>query len=66
MSTNKIIGLVLLILGAVLVFFGLNAADAPLEEASEALTGRYSDETMYYLIGGAVAAVVGIVLLLKK
>jgi hypothetical protein len=66
MSTNKIIGLVLLILGAVLVFFGLNAADAPLEEASEALTGRYSDETMYYLIGGAVAAVVGIVLLIKK
>ncbi|GAA4813069.1 hypothetical protein GCM10011365_22450 [Marinicella pacifica] len=66
MSTNKIIGLVLLVLGAVLVFFGLNAADAPLEEASEALTGRYSDETMYYLIGGAVAAVVGIVLLLKK
>lgn len=66
MSTNKIIGLVLLVLGAVLVFFGLNAADAPLEEASEALTGRYSNETMYYLIGGAVAAVVGIVLLLKK
>jgi hypothetical protein len=66
MSTNKIIGIVLLVLGAVLVFFGLNAADAPLEEASEALTGRYSDQTMYYLIGGAVSAVVGIVLLLKK
>lgn len=66
MSTNKIIGLVLLVLGAVLVFFGLNATEAPLEEASEALTGSYSDETMYYLIGGAVAAVVGIVLLLKK
>ncbi len=66
MSTNKIIGLVLLVLGAVLVFFGINATEAPLEEASEALTGSYSDETMYYLIGGAVAAVVGIVLLLKK
>lgn len=66
MSTNKIIGLVLLVLGAVLVFFGLNATEAPLEEASEALTGSYSDETMYYLIGGAVAAVLGIVLLLKK
>ena len=66
MSTNKIIGLVLLVLGAVLVFFGLNATESPLEEASEALTGSYSDETMYYLIGGAVAAVLGIVLLLKK
>ncbi|MCX7545056.1 DUF3185 family protein [Marinicella gelatinilytica] len=66
MSTNKIIGLVLLVLGAVLVFFGLNATEAPLEEVSEAVTGRYSDQTMYYLIGGAVSAVVGIVLLLKK
>lgn len=66
MKTNKIIGIVLLVLGAVLIFFGLNAADAPLEEMSEAITGKYSDETMYYLIGGAVSAVVGLVLLLKK
>ncbi|KAA3644427.1 MAG: DUF3185 family protein [Proteobacteria bacterium] len=66
MSTNKIIGLVLLVVGAVLVYFGFNAANAPLEEVSEAVTGRYSNETMYYLIGGAVAVVVGIVMLLKK
>ncbi len=66
MSTNKIIGIVLLVLGGVLVFFGLNATEAPMEELSEAVTGRYSDQTMYYLIGGAVSAVVGLVLLLKK
>ncbi len=66
MSTNKIIGIVLLVLGAVLVYFGLNATEAPMEEISEAVTGRYSDQTMYYLIGGAISAILGLVLLLKK
>ena len=66
MSTNKLIGIILLVLGGVLIFFGLNATEAPMEEISEAITGRYSDKTMYYLIGGAISAVLGLVLLLKK
>ncbi len=66
MSTNKILGIVLLVAGGVLVFFGLNATEAPAEELTEAFTGRYSDQTMWYLIGGGVAAVLGLVLLLKK
>lgn len=66
MSTNKIIGIVLLVLGGVLVFFGLNATESIGEEVLEGVTGRYSDQTMYYLIGGAVSAVLGLVLLLKK
>lgn len=66
MKTNKILGIVLLIAGAILAYFGLNATEAPLEEVTEAVTGRYSDQTMWYLIGGGVAAVLGLVLLLKK
>ncbi len=66
MSTNKLIGIILLVLGGVLLFFGLNATEAPMEELTEAITGNYTDKTMYYLIGGAVSAVVGLVLLLKK
>ena len=66
MSTNKILGIVLLVAGGVLVFFGLNATEAAAEELTEAFTGRYSDQTMWYLIGGGVAAVLGLVLLLKK
>lgn len=66
MNTNKILGVVLLILGVVLVLFGLNATESPAEEISEAVTGRYTDQTMWYLIGGAVSALVGLVLTLKK
>jgi len=46
----------------VLLYFGWQATDAPLEQAREGLTGEYSDRTMQYLIGGAVAAVAGIAL----
>jgi hypothetical protein len=64
MSSKKILGLVLLVVGAVLLYFGFQATDAPLEEARETLTGDYSDQTMIYLIGGAAAAVGGLALLL--
>jgi hypothetical protein len=63
MGTKKILGLVLLVVGAVLLYFGLQAADAPLEQARESLTGDYSDQTMVYLICGAAAAVGGLALL---
>jgi hypothetical protein len=64
MGNKKIIGLVLLVIGAVLVYFGVQATGAPLEEARETLTGDYSDQTMLYLIGGAAAAVAGVAMLL--
>lgn len=66
MRSGKIAGIALLVLGGILLFFGFNAADAPAERIAEAVSGRYSDTTMAYFIGGGVAAVVGLVLLLKK
>lgn len=60
------IGILLVVLGIVLLAFGFNAADAPLEEVGEALTGRYSNETMAYLIGGAVSFVLGLFLMLRR
>jgi hypothetical protein len=66
MKKNKILGLALLVLGVVLIYFGINATEAPMEQIAESLTGKYSDETMYYLIGGGISAVLGLVLLLKK
>ncbi len=66
MKTNKIVGIALLVLGGVLIYFGINATEAPMEKISESLTGKYSDSTMYYLIGGGISAVLGLVLLLKK
>lgn len=66
MGKSKLIGIVLLAVGAVLLYFGFNAANAPVEEISEAFTGRYSNETMIYLIAGGVAAVAGLIMLIRK
>jgi uncharacterized membrane protein len=62
MGTNKMIGVVLIVVGAVLLYFGLQASDAPLEQVRESVTGDYSDRTMLYLVGGAAAAVAGVLL----
>ena len=66
MGNTKIIAVVLLALGAILLFFGFNASQSPIEELGEAFTGRYSDQTMAYFIAGGVAAVAGLFMLVKK
>jgi len=63
---KKLIGIILLVVGCVLLFFGFNATGTPTEQISEALTGRYSDRTMIYLIVGGVATALGIALTLRK
>ncbi len=64
MGATKAIGLVLMVLGGVLLYFGYQSTESFREQLVEGLTGRYSDETMRYLIGGAAAAAVGLVLLI--
>ena len=65
MSQTNIIGLVVLALGAVLLFFAWRASQAPMDQMSEALTGRFTGNTMWYLLGGVVGVVVGAGLLFR-
>jgi len=62
MDNKRLIGIVLLVIGAILLYFGYQATGAPLEHASKSLTGSYSNQTMWYLIGGAAAAIGGLAL----
>jgi hypothetical protein len=66
MQSKRILGIVLLAVGAILLYFGFQATDAPLEQVRESITGDYSDQTMLYLIGGGAAAVAGLALLLFR
>ena len=59
MSTTKLAALVLIVVGGGLLYFGYSASGSALESVTESVTGRYSDGTTMYLIGGAVCAVVG-------
>lgn len=65
MKTRKLTGLVLIMAGGALLYFGINATESPVEELSRTLTGRYSDQTMIYLLGGGVSAAVGLAMLLR-
>ena len=64
MSTTKLAALVLIVVGGIVLYFGYNASGPALESVTEAVTGRYSDQTTLYLIGGAACAVLGVGLLL--
>lgn len=66
MTTAKLIGTGLLVLGLILLYFGFNATNSPAEELGEAFTGKYSKETMMYLIGGGVAVAVGLFMVTKR
>ena len=63
MSMTQILGAVALVVGLVLLVFAYNASTAPMEQVSEVLTGRYSSQTMWYLILGMAAAVGGVLLI---
>jgi hypothetical protein len=66
MNTGKLIGIGLLVLGLILLYFGFNATNSPVEELGEAFTGKYSNETMTYLIGGGIAVAAGLFLVTKR
>ena len=59
MEMNRIIGIVVFAVGIALLAFAFHSADAPLERLSDTITGRYSNETMWYFGVGIVAAVGG-------
>jgi hypothetical protein len=57
--SQRVLGIVLLVVGLVVLAFGLNATDSVSDSVSEGVTGRYTDKTMWYLIGGGALAVLG-------
>jgi di/tricarboxylate transporter len=64
MTPRRALGIAIAVAGAVFLFLGLNASGAPLEQASEALTGSYSNHTLWYIVGGLGAMIAGVSLAL--
>jgi len=66
MGSSKLIGIVLLVVGVILLYFGYQSSQAVGNQVAEALTGRFTNETMWYLIGGAAATAAGAFLTFMK
>jgi LPXTG-motif cell wall-anchored protein len=60
----QIVGIVILVVGAILLGFAYHASNTPLDQLSNTLTGRFTDQTMWYLVLGAAAAIAGVLLFL--
>ena len=59
MSQQRVLGLILLAAGVVFLYLGLKATDSVAESVKEGVTGKYTDRTTWYLVGGAAAALAG-------
>jgi len=64
MSPQSIVGVVLLVLGVALLVIGVNASHSFADQMHNTFTGRFTDSTTWYIIGGIVSGIVGLVLLL--
>ena len=65
-NSRQIIGIVLLVVGAILLFLGYQASQSMGEQVIESLTGRFTDSTTWYFVAGAAAAVGGLILVATR
>ena len=64
MNPPRIIGVVLLVVGVILFIVGLNASHSMADRISETFTGRFTEGTTWYIIGGIASALLGLLLVL--
>ncbi len=64
MSTNRILGIALLVIGVGAVIVGMNASHSLGDQVSNTFTGHFTQQTTWYILGGIAAGVVGIVMMI--
>lgn len=62
---NRTVSLALLVGGVILMIIGINATNSFSSDVSRFFTGSPTDKAVWLLIGGSVAAVVGLVSTLR-
>ena len=66
MENSKLASLILLVAGAILISYGLAAADSVGSAFSRLFTGAPTDKTVWLLIAGTLCAVAGLGGLLRR
>ncbi len=64
MNQSRIIGIVLLVVGVGMLIVGLNSSHSAVDQISNTFTGRFTQATTWYIVGGAVAGIAGLAMLL--
>ena len=66
MGPQRILGVVLLVVGVILLFVGINASHSMADRVSNTFTGRFTEATTWYIIGGIASALLGLLILLFR
>ena len=62
---NKLVSIALLVGGVVLMIFGFQATNSFTSDVSRFFTGSPTDKAIWMLIGGLVAAILGLTMVLR-
>ena len=62
MNPQRIGGIIFLVAGVALFIIGMNASHSVADRWSNFFTGHFTDATVWYIVGGVVAAVAGAVM----
>jgi len=64
MDLQRIVGIVLLVVGVILLIVGMNASHSLADQVSNTFTGRFTQATTWYIIGGIASALLGVLMVL--
>jgi uncharacterized membrane protein len=53
---------VLLVVGVAVLIYGVNASHSMADRLSDTFTGRFTEATTWYIIGGAASGLLGLLL----
>jgi hypothetical protein len=56
---NRPLSFAILVVGIILLVFGINAHDSIVSSAKEAVTGTPTDKSLWLIIGGVIGIIVG-------
>jgi len=60
MSLQRIVGVALVITGISLLIVGLNASHSMADRVHDTFTGRFTDGTTWYIVGGIGVGILGL------
>ncbi len=64
MNPQRILGVVMLVVGVILLTVGMNASHSVADRWSNFFTGHFTDTTAWYIVGGIASGLFGLLTML--